>query len=104
MFPKVCFILSICATKPPDGQKLVLVHGSDGSYKIAVLELSTGAINELTSGSIDESPSFSSNGTMILYATQKANKNSLAAISTDGKTQQKLDFKSSQIYNPRWMP
>lgn len=91
------------ASFSPDGQKIAMVHGSEGSYKIAVLELSTGTINNLTSGSLDESPCYSSNGAMIVYATQKASKIGLAAISADGKNQQKLDFQSNQVYNPIWI-
>lgn len=87
-----------------DGQKIAMVRGTKGGYKIAVMELSTGISNELTSGNSDESPSFSSNGAMLLYATHKGNKEVLAAVSVDGKIHLKLDFQNTQLNNPGWVP
>jgi TolB protein len=92
------------ASFSPDGQKIAMVHGNGGSYKIALLELNTGAINVLTSGSLDESPSFSSNGAMVLYATQKGDKSVLAAVSIDGKIQQQLNFQNTRVRDPSWAP
>jgi TolB protein len=90
------------ASFSPDGQKIAMVHADAGNYKIATMELGTGAMTVLTSGSLDESPSFSSNGAMVLYATQKGNKNILAAVSVDGKIQQKLEFQNSDVHDPSW--
>ncbi len=92
------------ASFSPDGQKIAMVHGNEGSYKIALLELNTGVITVLTSGNLDESPSFSNNGSMVLYATQKGNKAVLAAVSTDGKIQQQLNFQNPQVRDPSWAP
>lgn len=92
------------ASFSPDGQKIALVHADGDHYKIAVLELSTGEMKVLTSGNLDESPSFSGNGAMVLYATQTGNKSVLAAVSVDGKIQQKLDFFNTEVRDPSWAP
>lgn len=92
------------ASFSPDGQKIAMVHAEGGHYRIAVMELSSGQINVLTSGSLDESPSFSRNGEMILYTTQQGNKSALAAVSVDGKIQQKLDFQNTQVRDSSWAP
>lgn len=92
------------ASFSPDGKKIAMVHANGGSYKIAVMELSTGELKVLTAGNLDESPGFSSNGEMVLYATRKDNKGILAAVSVDGKIQQKLDFQNSEVHDPSWAP
>lgn len=92
------------ASFSPDGQKIAMVHGNNNRYKIAVLDMNTAAITVLTAGDLDESPKFSRDGTMILYAAHKDTDSVLATVSADGKIQQKLDFKNASIRDPSWMP
>ena len=92
------------ATFSPDGTKLAMVHANGGSYKIAVMNFATGAIDVLTSGSLDESPSFSTNGSMVLYAARRGNNGVLSAVSIDGRIKQKLEFQSPEVREPAWAP
>ncbi len=88
----------------PDGKNIVMVHGNGGSYRIAVMDMATRSINVLTSGPADESPSFSPNGSMVLFASKKGRTGFLSAVSIDGKMQQKLVFNSGEVREPSWSP
>lgn len=88
----------------PDGKSLVMVHGNGGSYRIAVMDIGSRSISELTSGPSDESPSFAPNGSMILYASKKGGNSFLSAVSVDGKMQQRLQFEGGEVREPAWSP
>lgn len=92
------------ASFSPDGKYIAMVHGEGGSYRIAVMDMATRAINVLTSGPNDESPSFAPNGSMILYASKKGGTGFLSAVSLDGKMQQRLVFSSGEVREPAWSP
>lgn len=92
------------ASFSPDGKNITMVHANGGDYRIAVMDMATRTINVLTSGPTDESPSFAPNGDMILYASQRGSGGFLAAVSVDGKMQQKLVFDSNAVREPAWSP
>jgi TolB protein len=92
------------ASFSPDGRYITMVHSDGGSYRIGVMDVNSRAINVLTSGPLDESPSFAPNGSMILYASRKGSTGYLSAVSIDGKMQQKLVFDSSEVREPAWSP
>lgn len=88
----------------PDGKTLVMVHGDRGSYRIAAMDMKTGAMRILTKGRLDESPSFAPNGSIVLYATEQHGQGVLAAVSIDGRTRQTLAFADGDIREPTWGP
>jgi TolB protein len=88
----------------PDGRKLAMVHGEDGAYRIAVLDVGSGLLRVLTDGTLDESPSFSPNGSMIIYATEAGNRGVLAAVSADGSFRQRLSLQAGNVRAPVWSP
>ncbi len=92
------------ASFSPDGKKIALVHANQGVYKIAIMDVATRKIKALTSGNLDESPSFSANGAMILYATRQNGQGVLSAVSIDGRIHQKLEFQNPEVREPAWAP
>ena len=88
----------------PDGTKLALVHRDEGRYRIGLLDLENGALQVLTESNLDESPSFAPNGSMILYATTDGAGSGLAAVSPDGRMQQRLAVQTGGVREPAWSP
>jgi len=92
------------ASLSPDGKFIAMVHGERGQFKIAQLELETGNLTVLTDGAQDESPSFSPNGKMVLYASTRGNSGVLFAVSVDGRAKHKLSDQTGDIREPVWGP
>lgn len=88
----------------PDGKQLALVTQTSNGFNIATLDLKTNALQVLTRGRQDESPSFAPNGAQIIYATQDRGRGILAMVSTDGRSQQKLGATSGEVREPVWGP
>lgn len=86
----------------PDGSKVAMVNGDDGRFRIAILDLNSGETSILTNGSLDESPSFAPNGSMILYATEAGGRGVLAAVSDDGRMRQTLVLQEGEVREPDW--
>lgn len=87
-----------------DGNNVVMVYGERGRYQIAHLELDSGNLAMLTSNNLDESPSFSPNGRMVLYASTEGYKGVLYMVSLDGASKHKLSDQSGDIREPVWGP
>lgn len=92
-------------TLSADGKKLALVHRPSGSnYKVAVQDINSGVTNILTPTSLDESPSFSPNGQMVVYATREGNRGLLAIMSLDGRFRMNLPSEQGEVREPAWAP
>ena len=92
------------ASISPDGKYITMVHGERGHFKIAQLELETGNLTVLTDGALDESPSFSPNGKMVLYASMRGDNGVLFAVSVDGRSKHKLSDQTGDLREPVWGP
>ncbi len=92
------------ANLSPDGNYIAMVHADRGQYRIAQLERETGNLSVLTDGSLDESPSFSPNGKMLLYASTLGNNGFLYVVSIDGRAKHKLSDQAGDIREPVWGP
>jgi TolB protein len=89
----------------PDGKRITFINGDGNTFRVAVLELATGNMQVLTNSRLDESPSFSPNGTIIIYATEYANRGVLAAVSLDGRVQQRILLQEAgDAREPAWGP
>ena len=92
------------ASVSPDGRYVAMVHAERGQYKIAQLDRQTGNLIVLTDASLDESPSFSPNGKMLLYASTLGNSGFLFAVAIDGRAKHKLSDQAGDIREPVWGP
>ena len=88
----------------PDGKSITMVNGNGGNYRIAVLDLQNNYLDILTRSQLDESPSFSPNGAMIIYATTGKRGSELAAVSADGRVHQRLALQDGEVREPAWGP
>ena len=86
-------------TVSPDGRYVAMVHRRGGRFHIAVLDLQTRQFRVLTSGGLDESPSFAPNGKMIIYS----NGQRLTAVSLDGSIKQDFTLRGNGR-DPVWAP
>ncbi|MDH3713259.1 MAG: Tol-Pal system beta propeller repeat protein TolB [Gammaproteobacteria bacterium] len=92
------------ATVSADGARVAMVHGDKGRYRIAVLDRDTGALRVVTDGTLDESPSFAPNGSMIIYATHGTGRGVLGAVSVDGRMKQRFSLAEGDVREPVWSP
>ncbi len=90
-----------------DGRFLVMVHQSAKGepFHIASMDLSRGLLQILTSDTfLDESPSVSPNGVMVMYAAKYKSRSILAAVSVDGDVTFLVPSKSGDVREPAWGP
>jgi TolB protein len=92
------------ASVSPDGRKIAVAQGKGNEYRIAVWDLETERFTILTPGTLDESPSFAPNGSMILYATREGTRGVLSAVSADGSVRQRLILSEGDVREPAWSP
>ncbi|NEV61219.1 Tol-Pal system beta propeller repeat protein TolB [Thiorhodococcus minor] len=92
------------ASYAPDGSSVAMVTRINGSFRIAVLDTQRGITRLLSSGNLDESPSFAPNGSMVIYATIHGGRGVLAAASVEGGGGQRLSQDSGQVREPAWSP
>jgi TolB protein len=88
----------------PDGSQLAMVTLDNGSYRVAVQDLASGATRVLSHGRLDESPSFAPNGATLIYSEREGNRGTLATVSTDGLTGLRLKPPQGEIREPAWGP
>ena len=84
-----------------DGKQIVYV--AEGGV-VSIMNRSNGRIKSLSSNNLDESPSFSPNGDMVLYATKLGYNGKLVVSSADGRASQTLNFLSGDVREPTWAP
>lgn len=92
------------ATAAPDGNSIAFIHSEGGQFRIARMDLDNRVLEVLTNGSLDESPSFSPNGEMILYATEEDGRDVLGVVSVDGLVQQRIGLANEDVRDPAWGP
>lgn len=95
---------NVTARPSPDGRTLAFITRRDGGFRVATLDLATRQVTVLTDSQRDESPTFSPNGQMILYATIHGGRGVLAAVSADGQIRQKLSAVNGDAREPAWGP
>ena len=86
------------ASISPDGKQMAVLHRDKNGFNIAVQNLETDHFQVITHDNHDESPKFSSNGKLILYATDR----SLAIVSSDGQINISLPNGGGNVREPSW--
>jgi len=94
------------ATVSWDGKKVAVAQGSGNNYRIALMDTSLGSARwtTLSPGSLDESPSFAPNASMVLYAAREGRRGVLYAVSADGRVRQRLVLADGDVREPAWSP
>ena len=88
----------------PDGATLAVVTLTDGGYRIAAVEVATGRSRVLSTGRLDEGPSFAPNGQAVLYAAREAGRGVLATVAIDGSVSSKISAADGDVREPAWSP
>jgi TolB protein len=88
------------------GDRFVFVHQeAGGDFHIAVQDLNTNSMRTLTQDTVlDESPSVSPNGNMVLYATLSGGQGVLSVTSIPGRSTYRIPSIRGQIKHPAWSP
>lgn len=88
----------------PDGRELAVVTIDRGAYRIAAVDIERGGMRVLTTGRLDESPSYAPNGADIIYAAREGGRGVLAIVSSDGRVQQRVASSAGEVREPAWSP
>ena len=86
----------------PDGKELALIHRVGKDYRLALLDIATRDLTVMTQNKSDESPYFSPNGGMIIFATNRDNKGILSIISLHNNQIVELTQKDGVVREPSW--
>lgn len=90
------------ATIAYDGKHVAMTQGNKNEYRIAVLDRTTGESKPISIGSLDESPSYAPNGSMILYAATEGPHDVLYVVSANGAVRQRLVLANGDVRSPAW--
>jgi len=87
-----------------DGKFLAYISKQSEGYKLFVMNLVTGVTNEITETVLDEKPSFSPNGKLIIYSTHENGKHVLMTTTLDGQYKSRLAAQLGDTREPDWGP
>ena len=89
-----------------DGRTLAFVQSRPGGgFGISLYEPGAGTLHALSSGSLDESPSFAPNGLRLLYAGTAANGQRVLMLAThNARILKRLTVPQRDVREPAWSP
>ena len=90
----------------PDGHKVIMSLGrDDGNSNIYTLDLRSRTTTRLTSSNaIDTSPSYSPDGSQIVFTSDRGGRTQIYAMNADGTNQRRISFGDGTYSTPVWSP
>ncbi len=88
----------------PDGTQIAVVTQDQGAYRIAVVDAASGRSRVLTSGRLDEGPSFAPNGQTIVFAARERGRGVLQTVAVDSGVTGRISAPSGDVREPSWSP
>ena len=85
----------------PNSEGIIFVHRSDSNFQIAMKYFDESFIRPLTDAQMDESPSISPNGNVIVYAITEKGMGLLSGVTLSG-VKFKLPAKKGVVREPAW--
>jgi len=90
----------------PDGQKVVMsLLRQDGNSNIYAMDLRSRTTTRLTSSNaIDTSPSYSPDGTRVVFTSDRGGRPHIYVMGADGSNPQRISFGDGTYSTPVWSP
>ena len=88
----------------PDGTFFAFIHYDRGMFNVAVQDIESGVVKILSSGQLDQSPSVSPNGKMIVYASERDGHGILRFVSRNGRAKAFFEIPDGDVREPSWGP
>ena len=85
----------------PNGEGVVFVHRKNSNFQIALKYFNENFVRPLTNSQLDESPSISANGNVIIYAISENATGLLAGVTLSG-ARFRLPLKKGEVREPSW--
>ena len=85
----------------PNGEGVVFVHRKNSNFQIALKYFNENFVRPLTNSQLDESPSISANGNVIIYAISENEIGLLSGVTLSG-ARFRLPIKKGEVREPSW--
>lgn len=95
---------NISPTISADGSTLAYITRRGGAFRLAALDLATGAVRVIGDGPQDERPSFAPNGKMLAYAIRQGGRDALVTTTIDGRGRSRPLASGADVREPAWGP